>query len=237
MFTKSILFMTAFWYGMFVSMGSAKTLSDDRIKIAIVDTGTDVTEQIKPYLCKGGHISLVDDKPLVDTHVSKHGTNIAGLVTQNLDPKKYCVLIIKFYNPDAQDLTNLANVIFGVKYATQMKARYLNLSLFGKLPSNTEEHALRQALASGVKIAVSAGNDGINLDVKCESFPPCYHLDAKNFHVVGFTYSDGTRSATSNYGSVVQFYENGVNQGIPPNTGSSQATAIHLNKWIKQENE
>ena len=237
MFIKGIFFMVAFWYGLFLSTGFARTAEDPRIKIAIVDTGTDQTDYIKPFLCKGGHISLVDDNALVDTNESKHGTNIAWLVTQGLDSRKYCVIMIKFWDPKKEDNTNLANVIFGIKYATQMKAKYLNLSLFGTLPSATEERALRQALDAGVKVAVSAGNDGNNLDIECKSYPPCYHLDSTKFHVVGYNQVDGTRAKLSNYGSVVQFYEIGINQGVPPNSGSSQATAIHLNKWIKQEND
>lgn len=232
MFAKGVFFIAAIWYGFFLSMSHAMPpLKDDRIKIAIIDTGTDLTEQIKPYLCRGGHISLTDKDPLTDNHKDKHGTNIAYLVTQNLDPKKYCVLIIKFYDESKDSgYENLANMIFGIKYAAQLKVDYLNISGGGMAPSDMEARALVQALNAGVKIAVAAGNEKTDLGKTCSFYPACYDFKTPNFHVVS-----SSTTKLSNYGGVAKFKEDGNEKGIPVNSGSSQATAIHLNKWIRGE--
>lgn len=231
MFAKGIFFITMIWYGIFLATSQAGTLRDDRIKIAIVDTGTDQTEQIKPFLCHGGHISLVDNNPLIDNHKDKHGTNIAYLVTQNLDPSKYCVVIIKFFDPDNKtDYENLANFIFGIKYAAELKVAYLNVSGGGIKPSDMEERAIQQALKAGVKVAVAAGNEKTDLGKTCTYFPACYPINDSNFHVVS-----SSTTKLSNYGGVAKFQEDGNEKGVPTNSGSSQATAIHMNKWIRGE--
>jgi Subtilase family len=255
--TKLLLCCVIFWYGVFIAVGNAmpkervpKHPTEDRVKIAIIDTGTEKTEQIKPFLCKGGHISLVDDNPFSDSTGAvdtgqfplKHGTGIAWLVTQNLDPKRYCILIIKWYDPQGSDIANFANLIFSIKYATEMKASYINLAAGGSANSPMEQRAVEGALSAGIKISAAAGNDGKNLDLDCSWYPACYKLrvDRTNLHIVGsseFGKSDKSpvRWPYSNQGALVRYYENGTNAGVPANTGTSEAAAVHLNKWIKGE--
>lgn len=250
-----------------------KAIIEKRVKIGIIDTGVDVTQKLRPFLCSSGHISLVDDSSLTDSHYSKHGTNVAGLISENLDPEKECLLIIKFYD-DSKKANFFKNVRLSVNYAITQKVSYLNMSLGGDSPISLEKESIKEALEAGIKISVAAGNGeegplkdknnlyvrkdsnfrdsklvkgveyvkaniGFDLDKKCQYFPACYDFDSKNFHVVGSTTgyknSYGGITSYSNYGKKVTSWEDGTNKGFPPLSGTSQATAIHTGKWVKED--
>lgn len=206
--------------------------SESRIVIAIIDAGLDsdlaVERGIANYLCKSGHISYVSLEPFTDDH-TKHGTNIAGLLVRGLDPAKYCILILRFYHRKAKDGHNILNVARALEHSRSMGASYVNLSLNGERPSKREKKALRELLRAGAKVAVAAGNERANLDKKCVSFPACYTKLGPNYRIIG------SRTGTySNYGRIITHWEDGTNKGYPAMRGTSQATAIHMNKWIKE---
>ena len=73
---------------------NAQVAKETRIKIAIIDTGIDVTPKIAPYLCNSGHksfhgaFSFGSYDVFKDSVPQKHGTNVADLIAQNLDKKR-----------------------------------------------------------------------------------------------------------------------------------------------------
>lgn len=215
------------WLLSFLFSTTVSHAAETRIKIAIIDTGYTHSEKVDKYLCVGEHVSFVDDSPFQDT--VGHGTNIAGLITNGLDPNKYCIVIVKFFKGPKGS----AKVVESILYALTQKVSYMNLSLGGQRQYEAEKQAIIKALNSGVKVAAAAGNDGKNLDLDCYYYPACYNDVLKNprFHIVGSNTISWHRY--SNYGSIVKYREDGTNKGLPPQTGTSQATAIHLNKWIK----
>jgi len=206
--------------------------NDSRVKIAVIDSGLNVSPELKPYLCASGHTSLVDGNPMKDSTTTQHGTNVVGLITKGLDSSKYCVIIIKFYSPTYQGSNKQDKIADSVAHALIYKARYINISATGKGYLGYEARALKVALASGATIAVAAGNEHLDLNKKCNTYPACYAalLNSKRFHVVG-SYS----GEFSNQGFIVTHKENGVFVGIPPLTGTSQSTAVHLNKVLRGE--
>lgn len=213
---------------------------ENRIKVAVVDTGLELTDRIKPFICREGHISFTNDSPFTDGHAGKHGTNVAGLIADNLDSSKHCLLIIKFYsqylgNGEFKDFVRM-----GIEYAITQNAKYLNLSLGGPESSHLEYLSLQAGLNKGMKILVAAGNGklfkgdyiGQNLDKSCYYYPACYEFRSlkQNFFVVG-----STKSKFSNYGKVVNKWENGNLVGFPAQSGTSQATAIATGKLVKAD--
>lgn len=219
-------------------------LEENRIKIGIIDTGLNVTEKIYPFLCNVGHMSFVGTSPFVDENDSQHGTNIAGLIAEHLDPKKHCLVILKFHGPKMNRREFMRYVRIAIDYSVTINVKYLNLSLGGDDPETIEQLILQEALDEGIKIAVAAGNGrknrqnvsiGVNLDKKCYYYPACYKFSGKNkdnFHVVG-----SSKGLFSNKGKVVKYWEDGVDKGTPKLSGTSQATAIHLGKWVKKDSE
>ena len=92
-----------------------------------------------------------------------------------------------------------------------------------------ELRSILTILRTGADISVAAGNDGLDLDKKCSAFPSCYKkiINSRRFHVVG-----AINAKFSNFGSIVETYETGIDVGSPMMSGTSQATAIFTNKLI-----
>lgn len=214
----------------FVSGG----LPENRVKIAVIDTGMEMNPYLKPFLCRGGHTSFVDDAPISDGHRGRHGTNVAGLIADNLDPKKHCLLIIKFYSQYLGSIEFKDFVRMGIEYAITQNVQYINLSLGGPDSMFLEYLSIEKALRLGIKVSVAAGNDGKDLDKKCYYYPACYDfkVQKENFRVVG---SKGSRF--SNRGKIVKFWEDGNDVGVPLMSGTSQATAIQTGKWVKADSK
>lgn len=173
-----------------------KIVEENRVKVAIIDTGVNVTPMLKPFLCSSGHISLVDDFPLRDSNLSMHGTNIAGLISENLDPKRECLLIIKFYK-DGLDTDFFKKVRTAVDYAVFRDAKFINMSLGGDGASDLEKLAISNAIDKGIRIAVAAGN-GIHRPIK----------DKDGF----FVRLDGTRDKVDSWHH--RYYADSVGQDL-----------------------
>jgi hypothetical protein len=207
---------------------SKRVLSEDRIKIGVVDTGIILSEETKSWLCKDKWDYDFTGYGISDVH--GHGTNVSGLITKGLSPKEYCLVIYKFYhNQDKfkESIKSLYALWKQLKVTKDLK--YVNMSFDGEEFTQHEYNAIYNLLSSGTKVTVASGNSSRNLDVKCDVFPVCYNFKT-NFYTVGAI--DGTYG---NVGKVVKHYEFGTNQtgfGITL-TGTSQATANFLNRLIK----
>jgi hypothetical protein len=208
---------------------------ESRIKIAIIDTGVRSRLDLLPFLCKTGHQDFTNSSHgIEDTH--GHGTTIAWLLTRNLDPQKYCILIYKFYQSNSWGHNNLANEIKSLRAAISERAKYINLSGGGQQPSVEEQMLFTEALEKGVHVAVAAGNHSMDLGKNCTYHPACLNTNSPNFYVVG-NCRDGKYYESSNYGGPVKQCRDGLLQG-PDNlkmSGTSQATAIFLNELIIKE--
>lgn len=224
--SKTVLLLSAFLLAACASSTKALDVTPEtRTKIVIIDTGLLVTSKMVPYLCKDDAISFVVDSPFSDPH--GHGSCVAGLIAENLDPKKQCIVIVKFWERNMTKESLMKNIAGGVRYAIKIKASFINMSLSGGSPIAEEEAAIRDAVKNKIKIAVSAGNSHQNLDKRCDTYPTCYKkLNSKYFHVVGS--STGTYSNT---GKIVKFKEDGTKKGSPEMSGTSMSTAIHTGKW------
>jgi hypothetical protein len=198
-----------------------KLRADDRIKIGIIDSGISNIQSHSKILCKDGLKSVIHDDG-IDTN--GHGTNIFGLVSENLDSKIYCIISYKVYgNKDA----SYDEIIAALNQAHHAGVKYLNISMVGKDPSEQEEFLLKVMVHNKVYVNVAVGNNGKNLNFKCNAYPACYRLDKKYFSPIGAY--DGNYS---NFGSIVKKYEYGKDLGSPVLTGTSQATAVFTNKQI-----
>jgi subtilisin family serine protease len=202
--------------------------AENRIKIAIIDTG--IAGYQTEYLCENGLRTMVGDDGL---DRSGHGTNIASIITQHLDFKKYCIISYKvYYKGNIQDTRVAASVLDAIAAG----AKYINMSFSGSDSSPFEKLAIRLAVEKGINVYVAAGNDGKNLDVFCNVYPACYKFGVGQefFHVVAA--SDLKGSNTADFMLKVE----GSKLGNPEMSGSSQATANALqysitNKYFKRE--
>lgn len=229
-----MLITTAIFFSLSVAMA---TTTENRIRIAVIDTGVNVSFANALYICKDGNINITDDTDIVADSIG-HGTNIVSLLIVGLNPRHYCIEVIKYCKIcKPSEGINISRAIH-----LAYNASYINMSFEGSSVSDLEYRALAGAINRGIKVAVAAGNDGLNLDTKCSIFPACYAFNNSNFHVVGSSTGALFLSKPknyfvyrkySNYGNVVKYLEDGTEQGVPCMTGTSQSTAIHLNKWVR----
>lgn len=211
---------------------SGSLASEPRIKIAVIDTGVDLKKtNLLPYVCSEGNISFVKGKALEDS--IGHGTNVIGLIADKIDPVRFCILVLKTCGEDLQIVNNTNKAI---AYAIKQNVKYINMSFNGNIPDETEFKLIKLALSKGIKIAVAAGNEGKDLDRKCDSFPACYtkYLNSKLFRVVGSNTKFVIGRNYANYGKIVKYKEDGTYVGSPRMTGTSQSTAILMGKWISE---
>ena len=210
---------------MFAHLGLAKVSQDPRIKIAILDTGISITKKLKPFLCKGKHLTFFkNDSPFVDEN--GHGTNIAGIIADYMNPKTHCILSVKVFK-------GIYRVSSRINLLLKQNVQFINLSMAGTQWINLEHQFLKRAIAQGIKVSVAAGNRDnktrkpANLSLKCKIYPACYPLNPKYFHVVA-----SNTGEYSNFGGPAKWLEDGSEKGEPALSGSSQATAVHTGKWM-----
>lgn len=217
-----------------------KAFEDLREKIVIVDTGISYTPIMEKFLCKQKNLHKdFTGQGLND--VVGHGTHLAHLIGKQLDFSKFCIVIIKFFHKEKI----VGDYGAAVTYAASLNPRVINLSLNGLEESPRETMAINKALRQGTSVFVSAGNESQNLTIICNAFPACIKVSHPNFYVV----SNGARTPagiveyaeSSNTEGPARYLANGQDvpsfvgyKKIQKMTGTSQATAILANKYIRQ---
>ena len=225
-----------------VCAATPKKCVSKTITIAVIDTGFGLNgAQYKAKLCKFGHRNFskneevstaygtVDPIP-VDHH--SHGTNIVGLIDKYArgSGSDYCMVILKYYDPQQAGSNNLKSTIEAIKYATNIHADFINYSGGGTGYSAPEKEAVEIFLDQGGRFVAAAGNEAS--DLKTHPYYPATY-DSR-IVVVGNKNIYEYRSPTSNYGTRVDRWEYGENAeglGIIL-SGTSQATAIATGKLV-----
>ncbi|MFN3454171.1 MAG: S8 family peptidase [Pseudobdellovibrio sp.] len=182
-----------------------------------------------------------------------HGTHIAGVIKSEFEKQTLGysflerkqqqqraiasqneitlkLMILKYYDANVSNETNLKNTVKAIEYAVKMNAQIINYSAGGAEPDSLEYQAIKKAQSRGVFLVTAAGNERTDADV-VKYYPASYGLS--NIIAVAALESDGTLASFSNYG------KNTVDLAAPgslvlstlPNdrygvlSGTSQATA------------
>lgn len=197
----------------------------DPIRVAIIDTGIKREYLAKYKLCKKGHKDFTGTG-LQDFH--GHGTNVAGIINRYAEGN-YCLVILKYTN-GTNNPNIMSNFLKALAHAVINNYDIVSISSGGPKPDVTEKEIIQVGLKKKMVFIVAAGNESTNLDKTCNYFPACYF---KNVIVVGN--GDGKNVFTrSNYGSIVDLWEDGrnVTAGGITMSGTSQSTAIVTGKFI-----
>lgn len=231
------------------------------VTIAVIDTGfTQPAGYPAPNFCKYGHADLTENNAAVnqipeDTH--GHGTNIVYLIEEqlkNISKTSYCIVVMKYWKKGASGARAVQNTVAALKRAKNMKVGYINYSSFGEASSEEERKTVRSLLDDNIVLVAAAGNEGSEIISEKESAwrkIACDSIECKkqkktlgypaNYDsrviVVGNLTEDGVKNSSSNYGERVNVWEMGtsVNGGGIVLTGTSQATAIHTGKLVKNQ--
>ncbi len=218
--------------------------------VAVIDTGfdfkSDWKEEMelypslrKPRMCKYGNKDYTG-LGIEDHH--GHGTHIAGTIAQYAYGANYCLVMMKFFDKDKDNLNNMALELKSLQRAINLKVDIINYSAGGKEKNNVECKLIKKALDAGIIIVVAAGNE--HADINKEPYYPAMCDD--RVIAVANANKDGIYAFTSNYTNNVEKNSRGLykedGQGVfsvlPNNssgsmTGTSQAAAIRTGKIIK----
>jgi len=233
----------------FLLLANIAFAGEKRIKIAVIDTGIspvakdllvrNISGELIPlrnFLCHSGHRDFTETT-LSDA--APHGTHIAAIIAASIDPKKTCMVIIKWYHTVEMTEVNKEKTMIGlvdaIRYASSLRVEFMNLSLEGNAYIGIERAAISEAISLGIHVVVSAGNKGIDLDIICETFPACYKMRSSRFRVVGALTPDGRKAQYSNFGSPVTNWEIGEQERLGLfMRGTSQAAAVYTGRWVAE---
>lgn len=206
-------------------------LTETRTKIAIIDTGLNIYPSIQQFMCNQEHFDYTS-QGFIDNN--GHGTNIATIISKNVDFNKYCMVIYKYYvGSNEQSLYNELKALKDI--AKDDAIKFVNFSSSGNGSNPDEQDAIEDIVKKKVYFVTAAGNNGEDTKLH-PAYPGCYNLNSKYFRTIG---NEGNK--TSNYGKCVTHWEKGssVCAGKTQQeqqiclSGTSQAAAIHTNKLVR----
>lgn len=210
----------------FLSMNIAYS-KENRVKIAIIDSGIDSETMKRPYMCENGNV--VFDYEISYLYNTDHGSNIASVIGDNIDSTKFCIISYQVFGGSNDTYASfLEKLTKAKKDLVKRNVKFVNLSIQGDGNNYLEYANIREMAHNGIVVSISAGNHKKNLDIKCDEFPACYKkiIKSNNVHIVG-SYDE----SYSNYGKIIEYKEEGVWKG---KRGTSQACAQHTARIVNK---
>lgn len=180
------------------------------ITVAVIDSGVSGHPLLNARVSAG--YNLIEGNGNT-TDQYGHGTHVAGIVADNTQGLNIHILPVKVLN-DRGVGSNLT-IGNGIKYATDMGAKVINISIAGLGKSQYLDSCIQYALNKGASVVVSAGNNGEDTQYYSTS-----HRTDETI-VVGAVDMSLTRWAASNYGSSVDVVAPGVGISSCSNYGNS----------------
>ena len=211
----------------FMIMAASQLRAENRVKVAVIDTGISFKQSVADYACKDGHKTYVDDS-IYSQH--KHGINIISIISKTINPNTHCIKSYKVWTNGVTAKKSVDSTVKALRdISRDYNVRFLNISMGGPEPYYQERVYIKRLLIRGVQIVVAAGNEKSNLDKKCDYFPACYKqtLDYYNFYVVK------SQLPSSNHGKIVTDTYTGSKVGTPALSGTSQAAAQKMQFLLK----
>lgn len=241
MLLQNNFFKTIFLLSALLTLVSTTELNQSRvedkkiqrkIKIAIIDTGVDVSHSLLKNLNWDESYDFVtDSNTIVDGH--GHGTHVAGLIASRLqgvrtDAPNFQFLSLRYYSLQ-EPTKNLERSKKALAWAIEKNVDVINYSGGGSSIDVEEYALLKKAERRGIVVVTSAGNNGTN---KNKFYPAAYDLN--NLIRVASVDKNNELSKFSNYGVHQADYAalgEDMNSSLPGNrwgvlSGTSQATAV-----------
>lgn len=198
---------------------------DERVVIAILDTGVDLDHPDLARKIVAGY-DFVDGDDVPDD-VGDHGSHCAGIAAAQTNNGAgvagICancrIMPIRVLTPEGGSASDVAK---GIIWAVDRGARVISMSLGGLFESTAQREAIDYAWEKGAIVVAAAGNFGTT-----DLHYPAYH---EKCIAVGATERDDSRSDYSNHGDWVDvaapgtFIMSTVTNGYGLMSGTSMAT-------------
>lgn len=176
----------------------------DRIKVAVMDTGVTVIEDIDV----AGRVNLIEEEeevhPLYED-VSGHGTAVASIIAAkengigitgvNPQVELYSVKVL-----DDRKQATLSRVIEGICWCIENDIDIINMSFGTTVKSEILEQVVKKADAAGILMIAAAGNNGSSEGKSTVEYPAAY----EEVIAVGATTPEGTVSQKSSVGEEIE---------------------------------
>ena len=204
------------------------------IKIAVIDSGFSglyATPRARKSLCKSGHYDFTTNTVNVGFDIIGHGTFITNLIVENARSINFCVIVFKVNVYDVK--IGNRHITHAIVKAHKLGVKAINISLGVPIYSHRQKRVMKAAARRGMKIFISAGNQGRDLNHWCMTFPACYASSGKNIYVVGAVDQRGLIETYSNRGALVHIYEYGSIMGI--GRGTSFAAPRALARYLREK--
>ena len=137
----------------------------DPVKVAILDSGVDYTEDIDVYMRKN-FIPGEDGISVIYEDISGHGTSVAGIIAAKDNDEGITGInpYVQLYSARILDENKQApasRVVAAIDWAIEQDVDIINIS-FGTTVDSEEIHAaIRRAYDAGILIVAAAGNNGV----------------------------------------------------------------------------
>lgn len=185
------------------------------IKVAIIDSGI-------PLGFEGKYCMLVDFTNTSVYDTLGHGTEMLQHIKDNAKDSDYCLYIIKIFSGERGDQGNTTKAF---QLAYDYNVDIINYSANGLGPDRKERVVINKLLNRGTKVVVAAGNNGLDLNKNCRSYPACYD---SRIIVAGNLANKHLIHNTSNYGDVVDVWK------VSGRGGTSASAAKHTGYLIHE---
>lgn len=157
------------WNMRMIGAVSSKLPDTDKgrgVKVAVMDSGVDVSEDVNVV----ERVNLVDDEKYIAPFyedITGHGTSIAGIIS-DINPKAelYSVRVL-----DSSNTAKLDRVIEGIYWCIDHDIDIINMSFGTKQRSTALEKAVNAAYDAGILLVSAAGNGGNEENVE---YPAAY---------------------------------------------------------------
>lgn len=175
------------------------TLGSEQIKVAVVDTGVNLSHpDLADKLVQGYDFVDGDSQP---EDLNGHGTHVAGIAAALTDNRRGIsgiapesrIIPVRVLDRDGNG--GLDRVARGIIYAANQGAAVINLSLGAPYEAYTLRRAIDYAVNQGSIVVAAAGNDGTTTP----NYPAAY----AQVIAVGSVDSSDRKSGFSNFGTWV----------------------------------
>jgi hypothetical protein len=140
-------------------------------RIVIIDSGLNNFTDHKNKLCPEGHMDFTGEGNFDDS--SQHGSNVFSIASKYAH-SDVCFIILKVV-PSGKRQIPLGMYMKALIHAYHLpNVLLVNLSLSSNQRVEDEFTMLKGLLSKGVVLSMAAGNNGANMDVKCNYYPVCF---------------------------------------------------------------
>ncbi len=171
---------------------------ENRVKVAIIDSGVDETGDIDVFMRKN-FIPGEEEASILFEDISCHGTSVAGVIAaldndEGITGINPGIILYSARVLDAENRAPVSRVVEAIDWAISQDVDIINLSFGTTVDSDALRAAIKRAYAADILLVAAAGNQGV------VEYPAAY----EEVIAVGAVDASGNHSQGSAVGSELE---------------------------------